>query len=55
MREQKTYFGRSSYMVDRIDSLDDKWFVEIWILKYYFFGVEIHSHKKELVKHVHHH
>lgn len=54
MREQKPYFGINRNMVDHINSLDEKWFVEIWMLKYYFFGIEIHSQKKELVKFVHH-
>lgn len=40
-------------MVDHIDSLDEKWYVEIWIFRYYLFGIEIHTRRKELVKHVH--
>jgi len=53
MREQKTFFGADRLMVDRIDSLDKKWFVEFWVVKYYFFGIEIHTQKKEVVKYVH--
>jgi hypothetical protein len=50
MKDRKTYFGINRVMIDRIDSLDEKWFVEFWIVKYYFLGIEIHSKKKEIVK-----
>jgi hypothetical protein len=50
MNEQKTFFGTSRQLIERIDSLDQKWFVEVWIVKYYFFGIEIFIHKKEVVK-----
>jgi len=51
MAERKTFIGVNRLMVDRIDSLDEKWFVEFWVVKYYFFGIEIHTQKKEIVKH----
>jgi len=51
--EHKTFFGMNRVMVDRIDSLDEKWFVEFWVIKYYFLGIEIHSKKKEVVKYLH--
>lgn len=55
MTERKTFIGVDRLMVDRIDSLDEKWFVEFWVVKYYFFGIEIHTQKKEIVKHNHKH
>lgn len=55
MTERRTFIGIDRLMVDRIDSLDEKWFVEFWVVKYYFFGIEIHTQKKEIVKHNHNH
>ncbi len=51
MSERRTFFGTDRQLIDRIDSLDEKWFVEVWIIKFYFFGIEIISQKKEIVKH----
>jgi hypothetical protein len=51
MSERRTFFGTDRRLIDRIDSLDEKWFVEVWIIKYYFLGIEIISQKKEIVKH----
>lgn len=53
MNEQKVFFGVSKKLIERIDSLDQKWYVEIWIIKYFFLGIEIHSWKKEIIKHTH--
>jgi len=47
------YFGIDRKLLDRIYSLDEKWYVEIWNCKYYFFGIEVHAQKKEIVKHIH--
>ena len=55
MTERRTFIGVDRLMVDRIDSLDEKWIVEFWVVKYYFFGIEIHTQKKEIVKHNHKH
>jgi len=53
MSQQKIFFGTSKQLLDKIDSLDQKWYVEIWEIKYYFLGIEIHSRKKEKIKHTH--
>ena len=53
MAKRKTFFGTDRLMVDRIDSLDETWFVEFWTIKYYFLGIEIHTQRKEIVKHIH--
>ena len=50
MTEQKVFFGTSRQLIERIDSLDEKWFVEVYIIKYYFFGIELFAQKKEIVK-----
>jgi hypothetical protein len=55
VREQKMLFGVNRLMADRIYSLDEKWFVEIWIAKYYILGVQIYTRKKEVVKFVNSH
>lgn len=47
---KKPFFGRTYKVVDRIHSLDDKWYVEFWIVRYYFMGIELYSYKKEVVK-----
>lgn len=51
MTERKTFFGTNRVMIERIDSLDEKWFVEFWIVRYYFLGIEVYTRKKEVVKH----
>ncbi len=51
MEEKKPFFGSSKKLLERLDSLDELWFIEIWLIKYYFFGIEIYSHKKEKLKH----
>lgn len=45
------FFGASRKLIERIDSLDEKWYVEIWVIKYYLFGIEIYIQKKEIMKH----
>ena len=50
MTEQKIFFGASRRLIERIDSLDEKWFVEVWLIKYYFLGIELFVQKKEIVK-----
>ncbi|RPH32232.1 MAG: hypothetical protein EHM93_10065 [Bacteroidales bacterium] len=51
MTEPKPFIGVNRQLIERIDSLDEKWFVEIWIIKYYFFGIEAFIQKREIVKH----
>jgi hypothetical protein len=50
MTEEKKYFGKKCRLIERIESLDQKWFVEVWNIKYYFIGIEIFSRKKESVR-----
>lgn len=50
--EQKPFFGVSRQLIERIDSLDEKWYVEICLIRYYFLGIEVFIRKKEIVKHV---
>jgi len=50
MVEGKIFFGTNRKMVERIDSLDEKWFVEFWVIRYYFLGIEVYTKKKEIVK-----
>ena len=51
MEERKIFFGTDRNLIERIDSLDSKWFVEFWIIRYYFMGIEVYTRKKEIVKH----
>jgi len=47
---KRPFFGRTNTIIDRIHSLDEKWYVEFWVVKYYFMGIEVYSYKKEVVK-----
>lgn len=47
---KKPFLGRTRQIVDRIHSLDEKWYVEFWIVRYFFMGIEVYSYKKEVVK-----
>lgn len=47
----RPFFGTTRDLLEKTYSLDNKWFVEIWIIHYYFFGIEIYIKKKEIVKH----
>lgn len=49
---KKPFFGRTQKVIDRIHSLDEKWYVEFWVVRYYFMGIEVYSYKKEVVKHM---
>jgi hypothetical protein len=44
------FFARTRTLRERIDSLDDTWYVEFWDVHYYFIGIEVYSTKKEIVK-----
>jgi len=37
-------------LLERIDSLDQKWCVEFWDNRYFFLGIEIFATKSEVVK-----
>jgi len=47
---RKPFFGRTRQIIDRIHSLDEKWYVEFWIVRYFFMGIEVYTYKKEVVK-----
>ena len=49
---KKPFLGRTLQVIDRIHSLDEKWYVEFWMVRYYFMGIEVYSYKKEVVKHL---
>ncbi len=51
MEEQIPFVGNTKKLLERLESLDDSWFVEIWLIKYYFFRIEVYSYKKEILKH----
>jgi len=44
------FFGRQRVLLERIHSLDSKWYVEFWEEHYFFLGIEIFFRKKEVVK-----
>ncbi|BDX36904.1 hypothetical protein CYCD_02590 [Tenuifilaceae bacterium CYCD] len=49
---KKPFFGRTQQILDKIHSLDEKWYVEFWMIRYYFMGIEVYSFKKEVVKYL---
>ena len=49
---KKPFFGRTQQVLDRIQSLDEKWYVEFWMVRYYFMRIEVYSYKKEVVKYI---
>lgn len=51
MEEERPFWGTTRKLLERLNSLDESWFVEIWLIKYYFFRIEIYSYKKEILKH----
>ncbi len=50
MIEQKVLFGTRRELIERIDFLNEKWFVEVCLIKYYFFGMELFVQRKEIIK-----
>jgi len=46
---KKPFIGRTRQLIDKIQSLDGKWFVEYWEIKIYFIGIEAYCYKKEKV------
>lgn len=49
-QHSKPLFGKRKTIIDRIQSLDMKWRVEVWLIHYYFMGIEVYQTKKEIVK-----
>lgn len=46
----RPFFGKTKKLLERIDSLDEKWYVEFWEEHYYFLGIEVFFSKREVVK-----
>ncbi|MFO8022774.1 MAG: hypothetical protein R6U65_09935 [Perlabentimonas sp.] len=46
----RPFFGKTKKLLERIHSLDNKWYVEFWQEHFYFLGIEIYHSKKEVVK-----
>lgn len=40
-------FGKRKQLVERIDSIDSNWYVEIWEEHYYFLRMEVYVRKEE--------
>jgi len=49
---KRPFIGKSKHLKDTILSLDYKWYVEFWIIRYYFLGIEIYRTKKEKIRYV---
>ena len=52
MDHKKPFFGKTATLLERIHSLDNKWYVEFWLFRYFFLGIEVYTTKKEVVKHI---
>ncbi|MDD2549665.1 MAG: hypothetical protein PHD00_06150 [Bacteroidales bacterium] len=37
-------------LLERINSLEDNWYVEFWDEHYFFFGIEVYNRRREVVK-----
>ena len=51
-RYKQPFFGKVKKLLETIHSLDEKWYVEFWEVHYYFFGIEVYTSKKEVVRSV---
>lgn len=49
---KRPLFGTSKVLLETINSLDNKWFVEFWDVQYYFLGIEVYRSKREIVRQV---
>jgi hypothetical protein len=47
--QQRPFFGVQKNLVETINSLDMKWYVEFWEEHFYFLGIEVYARKKEKV------
>ncbi|GEM_PF-281355 len=47
---RRPFIGKTQHLQDTIQSLDQKWYVEFWIIRYYFLGIEVYHKKKERVR-----
>jgi hypothetical protein len=46
----RPFFGKTKKLLETINSLDEKWYVEFWEDHFYFFGIEVFYSKREVVK-----
>jgi hypothetical protein len=44
------FIGKRKFLKDTILSLDQKWYVEYWVIRYYFLGIEVYRIKREKLK-----
>ncbi len=49
---RRPFIGKTQQLKDTIQSLDQKWYVEFWIIRYYFLGIEVYWRKKEKVRYI---
>lgn len=54
MIEQKIYtrpfFGKMKVLLERINSLEENWYVEFWDEHYFFLGIDVYNRRREVVK-----
>lgn len=43
------FFGVNRIFIERIDSLENDWYVEFWREHYFFLGIEMFSRKRRMV------
>ncbi|MBN1989947.1 MAG: hypothetical protein JW783_11160 [Bacteroidales bacterium] len=48
-QDKAPLFGKTNRFLERIDSLDGKWYVEFFEVKFFFLGIEVYSARKEKV------
>jgi hypothetical protein len=48
--EDHPFFGNKKILMERIHSLDDKWYIEFWENHYFFLGIEIYTSMSEVVR-----
>lgn len=46
---QRPFFGVQKNLIERIHSLDKKWYVEFWDEHFFFLGIEVYTRKREKV------
>jgi hypothetical protein len=41
--------GRKKILLEKIETIESNWHVEVWVVHYYFLRMEIFSQKKEII------
>lgn len=44
---KRPFIGKSKHLKDTILSLDHKWYVEFWVIRYYFLGLKFTEPKRK--------